>query len=91
MFLTPLKGAKQRLAAKKSGFQLLERVGIVRVEGNDSPGFSARLTKILAEKKLSLRGYSAARIGKRCVIYLAFDSQADAIQAVRTLKAKLKK
>ena len=89
VFLAPLKGVKQKHAAKKLRFQLLERIGAVRVEGADSPGLSARITQALAEKKLSLRGYSGSTIGKRVVMYLAFDSQADAIQAVRTLKRKI--
>ena len=89
VFLTPLKGGRQKQAAKRHGFQLLSRIGVVRVEGPDSRGASAKITKALAGKNLSMRGYSASSVGKRCVMYLAFDSQADATQAVRTLKRKL--
>ena len=88
-FVTPIKGAKQKLAARNLGFQPLERIGTVRIEGTDSAGLSAKITKALAEKNLTLRGYSGSTIGKRVVTYLAFDSQADAIQAVRVLKRKL--
>jgi len=89
LFLTPLKGSKQKLAARNADFQKLGRIGAVRVEGTDSRGMSAKITKAVAEKNLSLRGYSAATIGKRFVMYLAFDSQADATQAIRTLKRKM--
>ncbi len=89
VFVTPLKGARQKLAAKKLQFQLLERIGVVRIEGNDSPGLSARITAAIAAKKLSLRGFSGSTIGRRVVIFVAFDSKADAIQAQRTLKKSL--
>jgi hypothetical protein len=89
VFLTPLKGAKQKIAAKKLGFQLLGRVGVVRIEAPNSRGISARITSAIAGKKLSMRGYSASSLGRRCVMYVAFDSTADAIQAVRALKRVL--
>src|SRR5947207_10691597 len=80
VFLTPLKGSKQKQAAKSNGFQKLSRIGAVRVEGPNVRGMAARITKAVAEKSLSLRGYSAVSMGKRFVMYLAFDSQADSPQ-----------
>ena len=44
------------------------------------------MTKALAGAKLNLRGLSAAAIGNRAVVYLAFDSSAAAAKAVRVLK-----
>jgi hypothetical protein len=90
VFLTPLKGSKQKQAARQNGFQMLSRIGAVRVEGPEKRGMAAIITKAVAEKSLSLRGYSAVSTGKRFVMYLAFDSQADATQAVRTLKRIVK-
>ncbi|HLX61439.1 MAG TPA: amino acid-binding protein [Planctomycetota bacterium] len=89
VFLTPIKGSKQKLVAKTNGFQPLGRIGVVRVEGPNTRGISAKITTSLAGKNLSLRGFSASSVGKRFVMYMAFDSQADATQAVRTLKRKL--
>ena len=89
VFLTPLKGAKPIKAAKSFGFHPLSRCGVVRVEGPDSQGMGARITSLIAEKELTLRGFSATTMGKRCVIHLAFDSVADSSRAIRALR-KLK-
>jgi hypothetical protein len=84
--LTPLKGAAQTRAAKKVGFGRTESLHSLRVEGPDKPGLGAKMTQALAGAGINLRGLSAAAIGKRCVVHLAFDSAADANKAARLLK-----
>jgi hypothetical protein len=86
VFLTPLKGAAQTRAAKKAGFGRTESLHSLRVEGPDKPGLGAKMTQALAGAGINLRGLSAAAIGKRCVVHLAFDSAADANKAARLLK-----
>lgn len=86
VFVTPLKGSRAVGVAKKLGFQALGRLGVVRIEGPDKQGLAARITGTVAEKNLTLRGYSASALGKRCVIFLAFDSVADAQAAMKALK-----
>jgi hypothetical protein len=85
-FLTPLKGAAQIRAAKKAGFGRTESLHSLRVEGPDKPGLGARMTQALAQVGINLRGLTAAAIGPRCVVHLAFGSAADASKAVRLLK-----
>ncbi len=87
VFLTPLKGAAQTRAAKKPGFGKTESLHSLRVEGPDKPGLGARMTRAMAGAGINLRGLSAAAIGPRCVVHLAFDSAADANKAARLLKA----
>ena len=68
------------------GFESLTRIHTVRVESSDSPGLAARVAEKIAAAGLNLRGFTAsAHLGKG-VIYLAFDSGADATAAVRALK-----
>jgi len=86
VFLTPVKGARQIRAARKAGFQKSQSLRSVRVEGPNKSGLGARMTHRLAEIGINLRGLSAASIGKRFVVYLAFDSPDDAKKAVRALK-----
>ena len=86
VFVTPLKGAAQLRAAKKAGFEKTPSLHSVRVEGPDKPGLGAQLTQALAKAGISLRGLSAAAIGKRCVVYLAVDAAADAAKAAKALK-----
>jgi len=86
VFLTPLKGSAQIGAAKKAGFEKTKSLHSLRVEGPDQPGLGAKMTQALAQAGINLRGLSAAAIGPRCVVHLAFDSTADATKAARLLK-----
>src|ERR1017187_6986386 len=62
VFVTPLKGAKQKMAARQDGYQQLSRVGVVRILGANPPGLTAKITGALAQKNLSLRGFTATAI-----------------------------
>jgi hypothetical protein len=87
VFVTPIKGAAGLRAARKMGFMKTAGLHTVRLEGADKKGEGARITQVLAEHGLNLRGLSAAAINKRFVAHLALDSAADAAKAVRVLRA----
>lgn len=90
VFLTPVKGAKQKTAAQQAGLATSESLHSVRIEGPDRAGLGAKMTDALAAAGINLRGISAAALGRRAVSYLAFDSAADSDAAVRVLKKTLK-
>jgi hypothetical protein len=90
VFLTPIKGTKQKGVAQSAGFNTSDSLHSVRVEGPDRPGLGTKMTRALADAGINLRGVSAAALGRRAVTYLAFDSALDADTAVRTLKKALK-
>ena len=90
VFVTPIKGAKQKNAAQGTGFATTDSLHSVRVEGPDKAGLGAKMTKAIAEAGINLRGLSAAALGRRAVSYLAFDSAADADSAVSILRKALK-
>lgn len=90
VFMTPIKGAKQKTAAQQAGLGTSESLHSVRIEGPDKAGLGAKLTDALAAAGINLRGISAAALGRRAVSYLAFDSAADSEAAVRILKKALK-
>ncbi|MBM4017529.1 MAG: ACT domain-containing protein [Planctomycetes bacterium] len=85
-YVTPIKGAKQTRAAADAGFARAEALHSLRAEGADRPGLGAKITQALAEAGINLRGLSAAAIGRKCVVYLAFDTAEDAAQAAGVLK-----
>jgi hypothetical protein len=89
VFITPIKGAKQKKAAEAAGFQKTTSLHSVRVQGQDKAGIGACMARALSEAGLNLRGISAAAIGKQFVTHLALDSAADAAKAIAILK-KLK-
>lgn len=86
VFVTPLKGAKQLRAAKAAGFKKTDSMHSVRVEGPDKAGLAAVITAALAEAGINARGFSAAAIGRKCVIYLALDTAADVRKAITRLR-----
>jgi hypothetical protein len=90
VFLTPVKGTKQKNAAQTAGLSTTDSLHSVRVEGPDRPGLGTTLTRALRDSGINLRGVSAAALGRRMVTYLAFDNAADADQAIRALKKVLK-
>ncbi len=90
VFLTPVKGTKQKAAAQNAGLATSESLHSVRIEGPDRPGLAGKMADALAEADINLRGVSAAALGRRAVTYLAFDSSADADAAVRVLRKALK-
>jgi hypothetical protein len=86
VFVAPVKGAKAVKAAAAAGFAKAESMHSVRAEGPDKPGLGARITQELAAAGINLRGLSAAAIGKRCVVYLALDTDDAAAKAMKILK-----
>lgn len=90
VFVTPIKGAKQKSAAGAAGLQTTDSLHSVRVEGPDRPGLGSKMTRALADAGINLRGISAAAMGRRATTYLAFDSAEDANNAIRILRKTLK-
>jgi hypothetical protein len=90
VFVTPIKGAKQKTAAGTAGLQTTDSLHSLRVEGPDRPGLGTKMTRALADGGINLRGISAAALGRRSVTYFAFDSGADADAAARILRKALR-
>jgi hypothetical protein len=90
VFVTPVKGAKQKNAAQQAGLATTDSLHSVRVEGPDRAGLGSKMSRALADAGINLRGVSAAALGRRAVTYFAFDSAVDADTAMRVLKKALK-
>jgi hypothetical protein len=86
VFVTPIKGAAQIRAAKKAAFRKSKRLHTLRVEGSDKPGMGAKITAAIAAEGISLRGFSAAAIGRKFVCHIALDRKEDTTRVRRILK-----
>jgi hypothetical protein len=86
VFMAPFRGAAQTRAARQAGLDKAPNVYAVRLEGPNQPGFGAAITRSVADAGINLRGLSGTALGRRCAIYLAFDSSEDANQASRVLR-----
>jgi len=87
MFLAGISGAKGTKAAADAGLGKTTDLAALRVEGPNKPGDCHRLVSQLASAGLNLRGLSASVCGKKYVLILAFDSQADAAKAAQVIRA----
>jgi hypothetical protein len=89
VFMAPLKGARQLRAAADVDVRKAVGMHALRIEAADRPGFGAALTRRLADAGLNLRGLSAARIGRKSVTYVAFESTEAADQAAKITRKLL--
>ncbi len=86
VFVTPLRGDAQIQAASILGFNVSNSVHSVRVEGDNRAGIAAQIAGKLAGAKVNLRGFSAAVIGERFIVYVSLDTREDAEKAAKVLK-----
>ena len=86
VYVTPLAGDAELEAAATLGFNLTTRVHSVRVEGLNQSGIAADLASRLAAAGLNLRGFSAAVLGTRFILYIGLDSAEDAAKALTVLQ-----
>jgi hypothetical protein len=86
VFLTPLRGDAEIAAANTLGFSVTRNLHSVRVEGKNEAGVAAQIARQLAEAGINLRGFSAAVIGSRFILYIGLDTDADAERAITTLQ-----
>jgi len=89
MFCAPLKGAKQSRAAKKVGLTKSESLRSLRIAGPDKAGLGEKITVALANAGVNVRGVSGAALGRKAVLYFAFDNRKDADKARRIIKKLL--
>lgn len=86
VFVMPIKGARQIRAARKAGFEKTKSLHGIRIATGNKPGFSAELSRNIADAGINLRAFSGASIGNRAIFYLAFDSDADVNKVLRLIK-----
>jgi hypothetical protein len=81
LFAAPLRTA----VAHAAGMTRSSSMHCVRLEGPDQPGLGANIAGAMAEHQINMRGLSGNRVGDRFMIYVAFDSAAEAQQATQVL------
>ena len=86
VFVSPLRGDHEIRAASLLGFAISGSIAAVRVEGDNEPGAAARLTDLIADAEINMRGFSGAVVGNRYIAYIGFDSPADANRAASIIE-----
>lgn len=86
VFISPLQGDREVRAASTLGFAISGSIAAVRVEGDNEPGAAARLTDLIADADINMRGFSGAVVGRRYIAYIGFDSPGDANRAASIIE-----
>lgn len=86
VFISPLQGDREVRAASTLGFAISNSIAAVRVEGQNEPGAAARLTDLIADAEINMRGFSGAVVGSRYIAYIGFDSPGDAKKAASIIQ-----
>jgi hypothetical protein len=88
VYVTPIKGKKQQDAARAAGVTpATGKIATLRLEGPDSPGGGAAVCRAIQNAGINIRGLSGLKVGNKVVAYIGFDSDADADNAARAIKA----
>lgn len=85
LFIAPIRRKAEVQAAESLGFNVTSSIHCLRIEGDNAPDIGANITCALAEAGLNLHGLSGAVIGPRFILYISFDSEADAEKATGVL------
>jgi hypothetical protein len=86
VFVTPLRGDAEVSAAAEVGFALTQSLHSLRLQGDNQRGLCARMTKMLGDAGINLRGLSAAVLGTQFIMYIAMDTAEDTEKAEELLK-----
>ncbi len=87
VFVTPLERDREIRAAAQVGFNITRSLHCIRIIGADEPGIAVKVTQMLAEGGINLRGFSASVIGAYFVAYVAVDTAQAAKRAMEALRA----
>lgn len=89
LFVSPLRTLDELDVAAKAGLSKDSTVMTVRIEGPNTKGLGARITGILAQAGISIRGFSAAALHEASVTNIAFDNDDDSNRAREVLNREL--
>src|SRR5438552_16401071 len=87
VLLGPVKGAKAQKAANAAGLRKAADVVALRVEAPNKPGECQRITALLSEAGINLRGLASTVIGRSFATSLVFDTDAESAKAARQVRA----
>ena len=90
VFLGPIKGSKQTEAARAAGLSPAQDLVALQVEGvcnGCTYCYVHRITQVIADGQINLRGLSSELIGKKIIATIAFDSEQDADAAAKLLRS----
>ena len=90
IFVAPLRTKKQRLAAAAVGLVPAVSMHALRIEGPDRKGLGAAMARAISAAGLNIRGASAAKLGRKSVVYLAFKEEAEVRSAAQILRKLLR-
>ena len=89
VFVAPLLSESEVRAAHLMGLEVSENMHALRIAGPDDAGLGARITRVLADARLNIRGVTGAAMGGRMVLYVRFENRDDKQRGLEALRANL--
>lgn len=89
VFVSPLRNTKQKNAARDIGMLPAAGMKVMRIDGPDKPGLAARICRAVADRGVNIRGSSAAALGRKMVLYLAFETDSELKEAMSAARKAL--
>ncbi|HUU10030.1 MAG TPA: ACT domain-containing protein [Phycisphaerae bacterium] len=90
VFLSPLKGKKQKDRATELGLRPAAGMSSIRIDGPDRAGLGCDIARAVAANGINIRGASAAVIGRKMTFYLAFKTANEAVAAAKVIRKALR-
>lgn len=90
VFVAPIQGKQQQQAAHDVGLVPAVGMHVLRIEGPDRAGLAAEIARTIAAANVNIRGISAAVVGRKTVIYIAFAKESELIIAGKAVRKLLK-
>jgi hypothetical protein len=87
VFVSPVKSRRMQEAAARVGLRQASDIATLRVEGPDRAGLGGRITQAIADAGISMRGLTAAVMGRSFVAYIGLDSTDEADRAAKAIKS----
>jgi len=81
LYLAPLEGEGQLAAAQEAGLHPSSHIEALRIVGPDRQGLAEQIARAIAEADINVSGFTAGRMGDRCVMYIRFERESDIAQA----------
>lgn len=89
LFVAPIEGASQELAAQEGGFRKAQRVHTIRIIGPNRPRLGVDVATALSGAGINISAATGAGLGEQAVLYLRVMAEDDVKRGIQILSSTL--
>jgi len=91
LYVTPATGHVKLEDAPDAALRRAPQVVTLKIDGTNSPGMGAKITRLIGDAGVSMHGLTAAVIGRKFVCFVGFDTVSDMDKAILALEPLTKR